>query len=56
MATWGTIKAAIDLVELSWWIVDNLSFVISLDEENLKNLDSRKVLNWYKINSLLNYN
>lgn len=56
LATWGTIKAAIDLVELSWWIVDNLSFVISLDEENLKNLDSRKVLNWYKINSLLNYN
>lgn len=56
LATWGTIKAAIDLVELSWWIVNNLSFVISLDEENLKNLDSRKLLNSYKINSLLNFN
>lgn len=56
LATWGTIKAAIDLVKQSWWIVNNLSFLVSLDEENLVNLESRKALNWYSINSLLNYN
>jgi adenine phosphoribosyltransferase len=56
LATWWTIKAAIDLVELQWWIINNLSFVISLDGDDLINLDSRKLLSNYEIDSLLSYN
>lgn len=56
LATWWTIKAAIDLVEWIWWEVQNIAFVISLDEEWLVNLDSRKKLKWYKIDSLVSYN
>lgn len=55
LATWGTIKAAIDLVESEWWEINNLSFVISLDEKELINLESRKILSDYKIDSLLSY-
>lgn len=55
LATGWTIKAAIDLIEMEWWIVNNLEFVISLDEENLLNLDSRKLLSDYKIDSLVSY-
>ena len=31
LATWGSAKAAIDLVEKSWWIVESLNFVIELE-------------------------
>lgn len=55
LATWWTIKAAIDLVESTWGEVQNLAFAISLDEEWLINLDSRKKLEWYKIDSLVSY-
>lgn len=50
LATGWTAKAAIDLIEKSGWIVDNLNFVIILDE-----------LNWiaklegHKVNSLVSY-
>lgn len=56
LATGGTIQAAIDLVEKSHWIVHNLSFVVALDEENLKNLPSRKALEKYSSHSLVSYN
>lgn len=56
LATGGTIQAAIDLVEKSEWIVHNLSFVVALDEENLKNLPSRKALEKYASLSLVSYN
>jgi adenine phosphoribosyltransferase len=56
LATWWTMKAAIDLVESLGWVVDNLSFVISLDEIELTNMKSRKQLEWYNINSLVSYN
>lgn len=56
LATWWTIKAAIDLVESLGWEINNLSFVISLDEKELTSLESRKKLENYMINSLLSYN
>lgn len=56
LATGGTVKAAIDLVEWEGWKVQNLMFVISLDEEELTSLDSRKKLHWYQIESLVSYN
>lgn len=55
LATWWTVKAAIELVESLGWEVDNLSFVISLDEKELTSLESRKQLEWYNINSLASY-
>ncbi|EKD66568.1 MAG: hypothetical protein ACD_49C00030G0006 [uncultured bacterium (gcode 4)] len=56
LATGGTVKAAIDLVEGEWWEISNLLFVISLDEKWLVELDSRKKIVWYKIDSLVSYN
>lgn len=55
LATWGTINAAIDLVESQGWKIDNLSFVISLDEKELLNFDTRKKLENYNVNSLISY-
>jgi len=55
LATGWTIKAAIDLVESLGWVIDNLSFAIALDEKGLKDLESRKKLENYKINSLVSY-
>lgn len=55
LATWWTAKAAIDLVEKLGWTVDNVSFVISLDEDWLNSLDSRKQLWNYKLNSVVSY-
>lgn len=55
LATWWTIKAAIDLVEDEWWIVNNLAFVMSLNDDNLINLESRKVLESYRGDSLVSY-
>ncbi len=55
LATGWTIKAAIDLVESLGWVVNNLSFVISLDEKELTLLESRRKLDWYKIDTLLSY-
>lgn len=56
LATGGTIQAAIDLVEKSQWIVHNLSFVVALNEDELKNLPSRKALEKYSSHALVNYN
>jgi adenine phosphoribosyltransferase len=55
LATGWTIKAAIDLVKSLGWVINNLSFVISLDEKELTNLESRKKLDWYKIDTLVSY-
>lgn len=56
LATGWTIQAGIDLVESLWWIVEVLWFVISLDEEFLKNGIVRKKLEKYPIKALLSYN
>lgn len=56
LATGGTIQAAIDLVEKSQWIVHNLSFVVALNEDELKNLPSRKALEKYSSTALVSYN
>lgn len=55
LATGWTAKAAIDLIEKSWWEVNNVSFVISLDEPELSNMESRKQLETYNINSVVSY-
>lgn len=55
LATWWTIKAASNLVEEQWWVINNLVFVISLDDDNLINLDSRKILNSFQVESLISY-
>ena len=55
LATWGTAKAAIDLIEKLGWEVDNVSFVISLDEPWLAWLESRKQLWNYSLNSVVSY-
>ena len=55
LATGGTAKAAIDLIEKLWWKVDNVSFVVSLDDEELAGLDSRKELEGYNLNSVVSY-
>lgn len=55
LATGWTAKAAINLIEKSWWEVNNVSFVISLDQPELSNLESRKDLEKYNINSVVNY-
>lgn len=55
LATGWTAKAAICLVEKVWWEVNNVSFVISLDEPGLSNLESRKQLDAYNINSVVSY-
>ena len=56
LATWGTIKAATKLVEKAWWEVNNISFAISLDEDDLVNMPARQQIQKYKINSVLQYN
>lgn len=56
LATGGTIQAAIDLVEKSEWIVHNLSFIVELNEDELKNLASRKALEKYSSHALVSYN
>jgi adenine phosphoribosyltransferase len=55
LATGWTIKAGIDLIEKSWWEVNNVSFVISLDDSWLAGLDSRKKLEEYNCNSIVSY-
>lgn len=55
LATGWTINAAIDLVESLGGTINNLSFVISLDEKELAFLDSRKKLYWYKVDTLVSY-
>jgi adenine phosphoribosyltransferase len=50
LATWWTAKAAVDLVEQLWWIIDSLNFIVDLTFLNWK-----EKLNWYKINRLLKY-
>ena len=48
LATWHTAEVSAKLVEKLWWIVDSINFVI-----NLKFLNWKERLEWYKINSLL---
>ena len=56
LATGWTIEAASKLVEKAWWIVENISFAISLDEETLQNMPARQnIEEKYNINSVLNY-
>ncbi|MCK9272452.1 adenine phosphoribosyltransferase [Candidatus Gracilibacteria bacterium] len=55
LATGGTVKAAIDLVEGEGGEINNLVFAISLDEKGLVKLDSRKKVAGYKIDSLVSY-
>ena len=55
LATGWTTKATIDLVEKSQWEVNNVSFVISLDEKELSELPSRKKLENYSVNSVVSY-
>jgi adenine phosphoribosyltransferase len=56
LATWGTIEAATKLVEKTWATVNNISFAISLDDEELQNMPARQNIWKYKINSVLKYN
>lgn len=56
LATWGTMKAASNLVEKVWWKVENIVFAISLDEEALMEMPERKKLWEYKLESILKYN
>ncbi len=56
LATGGTVGAAIDLVEQLHWEVNNISFVISLNEPDLVNLASRKRFDNYNVNSIVSYN
>ncbi len=55
LATWGTIKAAIDLVESEWWDINNIAFVIQLNDEVLLKKQNRTDIQKYKIDSLLEY-
>ena len=55
LATGWTAKAAIDLIEKSGAKVDNVSFVISLDEEDLISMENRKYLENYNCNSVVSY-
>ena len=55
LATWGTVGAAIDLIEGYGGEVNNISFVISLDENELIDMDSRKQLFKYPVNSVVSY-
>lgn len=55
LATWGTMLAAAWLVEKLGWIVNNVSFVISLDEQILQDSPARKELGKYEIGSLVSY-
>lgn len=50
LATWWTAKAAIDLIEKSEGIVESLNFLIQLKE-----LNWIAKLEWYKINTLIEY-
>lgn len=50
LATWWTAKAACQLVEKLWWIVDSVNFVI-----NLPFLDWENILKDYKLNYLVSY-
>jgi len=50
LATWWSAKAAIDLVEKLWWIIESLNFVIELDFLNWKDKFTDK-----KVISLINY-
>lgn len=56
LATWGTMKAATNLIEKAWWKVENIVFAISLDEEELVWMPERQKLWEYKVWSILNYN
>lgn len=55
LATWGTMIAASSLVEKLWWVVNNIAFVISLDEEGLKDCDTRKEMLRYPVSSVVSY-
>lgn len=50
LATWGSVLAAIKLIEKLWWKVDSINIVVELEF-----LNAREKIKDYKINSLLKY-
>ena len=56
LATGWTVEAATKLIEKAWAQVENITFAISLDDENLINMKSRQNLEKYNIESILKYN
>lgn len=56
LATWGTIQAAIDLVEKQGGIIEKLGFIISLDSEDLVWGAKREKLKKYPTHALISYN
>jgi len=55
LATGGTAKAAVDLIEILWAEVMQVAFVIALDEPELQNMPSRKDLWGYNISNIISY-
>ncbi|EKE27449.1 MAG: hypothetical protein ACD_3C00205G0002 [uncultured bacterium (gcode 4)] len=55
LATWWTMLAAAGLVEKLWWIINNISCVISLDDEALKSSEARISLGKYDVWSVMKY-
>lgn len=55
LATWGTAEAAVKLVELLWAEVVRVAFVIALNEPQLRNMPSRKILSDYNSSNLISY-
>lgn len=55
LATWWTINASINLIEKIWGIINNIACVISLDAEELLNMETRKYIKKYSVNSLVSY-
>ncbi|MCP4522886.1 MAG: adenine phosphoribosyltransferase [Candidatus Gracilibacteria bacterium] len=55
LATGGTMMAAIELIEKSGGKLNNISFVISLDDEELSSLPNREKLKNYEYSSIIQY-
>jgi len=55
LATWWTMEAATKLIEKAWAIVYNIIFAMSLDEEWLISMPSRKKIEQYNVDSILRY-
>lgn len=55
LASGGTIQAGIDLVEKLGWVIEMLGFMISLDDEFLKNGELRQKLEKYPMTALAKY-
>lgn len=55
LATWWTMNAATSLIEQAGGSINNISFVISLDEKELSDMPNRKKLEKYRVESLVSY-